>query len=269
MSRTGVRDMLDGQLRVIRRLARVSDALPGNFEAGATNYARWRHGVFEALVGNGGEPPPFRVENPETLRAAHDAEGGAIVVLAHTGCWFAVPFAIHRLGVPFTFLMETADDRLLKRYDALGLQPVRGLPGATLVLTDGRRIRIPGAAPLAQLSAALSAKTTVGLFGDTPRAGGYPASLLGLTVHMIHHFALLAVQRRRALLGLHQWTEGDTVCIRFERLRAPQEGQGKQAQVRGLVERFVEMLDRDLAAQPEQYAYFPEGLFGRATEPAE
>ncbi len=158
--------------------------------------------------------------------------------------------------------METADDRLLEQYEAIDLKPLQAAGGVTLVLNDGRSIRIPGASAMQQAQEALADGLTVGFFGDTPRDSGQEVQILGLSRRLINHYALLCVQLERSLVALRQWTEDDTLRIRFNVLTPPPQMARKTSRARYLVEAFAELLDADLRARPHQYAYFPHGLFG-------
>lgn len=261
------------QEAVIRSVATSATGLPDWFEERAFEYARWRHGVFEAICAGAINELKFEIANPEVLTSALEGEGGAIFVLSHTGCWFAVPFGIHELGVRFTFLMETASERLLRQYAGIDLYPIQPLPGATLMLSDGRRIRLPGSSTLQQVAEGLRRGQAVGMFGDTYRPGGQRAELLGLTVPLINHYALLSERLNRTLVVLHQWTEGEVIHMRFETVDphtkpdvpAP-ELTRRTDRVRFRTRNYASLLDEDLRARPDQYAYFPNGVFGRAPE---
>lgn len=254
------------QQAIIRRVGMTAPGLPESFEERALDYARWRHGVFERVCAEGIGACRFEIENPEVLILALERERGAIVVPSHTGCWFAVPFGIHELGVPLTFLMETASERLLARYAEIDLYPIQPLPGATINLSDGRRIRLPGSSTLQQVAESLKRGKIVGMFGDTFRPGGQRADLLCHSVPLINHYALLAERLDIKLVALRQWTEGGTIHIRFETVDPPVEMVKGSDRVRFRTRTYARLLDEDLQMRPEQYAYFPNGVFGRAPE---
>lgn len=256
------------QQAVIRRVATSARGLPDSFEERALDYGRWRHGVFERVCA--GAIDEFRIEiaNPEVLMSAVEGDGGAIIVLSHTGCWFAVPFGIHKLGVPLSFLMETASERLLRQYAEIDLHPIQPLPGATFMLSDGRRIRLPGSSTLQQVAESIKRGKVVGMFGDTYRPGGQRAELLGHTIPLINHYALLSERLNRKIVMLRQWTEGDAIHVRFETVDPPAELSKRTERVRFRTRAYAEILDADLRMRPEQYAYFPKGVFGRAPETA-
>ena len=254
------------QQAIMRRVGMTAPGLPETFEELALDYARWRHGVFERVCAEGIGACRFEIENPKVLTMALEREGGAIVVLSHTGGWFAVPFGIHELGVPLTFLMETASERLLTQYAEIDLYPIQPLAGATFMLSDGRRIRLPASSTLQQVREGVKRGEAVGMFGDTYRPGGQRAELLGHTVPLINHYALLAEGLNRTIVVLRQWTEGDVIHIRFETVDPPPELTKRTDRVRFRTRTYASLLDEDLRARPDQYAYFPNGVFGRAPE---
>lgn len=257
----------NAQRRVIAGVARHIPELGKDFSETAMAYASRRHQVFRDLVEHGPERLRFQIHRSHVLQQLHTREGGAVVVLAHTGYWFAVPFAIQSLGVPFTFVVETLHDGLLDRYAAAGVRPIVAMGGVTLHLRHGRRIRIPGASPMEQARENLQHGLTVGFLGDTPHGSGKPVEILGRRRRLIHHYALLAVREARTLVVLRQWTEDGVVRIRFDAIRPPSRLTRRSEQVHRLVERFAEVFDRDLRARPHQYAFFPEGVFGGLAEP--